>query len=176
MKLLASSPDERTTLNVNVSGRSIGSPEFAALVEAVLDQHGVDPSRLVFELTETAAISDIDQAKAFAVRMREMGCQIALDDFGSGFGSFQYLKHLPFDVLKIAGEFVRDLTAGTIDQVVVKAIVGISRAMGKKTVAEFVESAEMGAFLRDNGVDCGQGYYLGPPQPVASLLEHTTVA
>ena len=176
VKLLAASPEHKTTLNVNVSGRSIGSPEFAALVEAVLDQYGVDPSRLVFELTETAAVSDIEQAKSFAVRMREMGCQIALDDFGSGFGSFQNLKHLPFDLLKISGEFVRDLTVGTIDQVVVRAIVGISREMGKKTVAEFVESAEMARFLRDSGVDCGQGYYLGPPQPVSDLLEAATTA
>ena len=176
VKLLAASPEDKTTLNVNLSGRSVGSPEFAALVEAVLDQHGVDPSRLVFELTETAAISDIDQAKTFAVRMREMGCRIALDDFGSGFGSFQYLKHLPFDVLKISGDFVKDLTAGTIDQVVVKAIVGISREMQKTTVAEFVESAEMASFLRDSGVDCGQGYYLGMPQPVTDLLAAATVA
>jgi EAL domain-containing protein (putative c-di-GMP-specific phosphodiesterase class I) len=176
VRLLAASSEHRTTLNVNVSGRSIGSPEFAALVEAVLDQHGVDPSRLVFELTETAAISDIEQAKAFAMRMREMGCQIALDDFGAGFGSFQYLKHLPFDLLKISGEFVRDLTAGTIDQVVVKAIVGISREMRKRTVAEFVESAEMATFLRDNGVDCGQGYYLGAPQPVTDLLQAAATA
>ena len=176
VKLLAASPEDRTTLNVNVSGRTIGSPEFVSLVEAVLDQYGVDPSRLVFELTETAAISNIAQAKLFAERMREMGCRIALDDFGSGFGSFQYLKSLPFDLLKISGEFVKDLTSGTIDQVVVKAIVGISREMGKKTVAEFVESAEMATFLRDNGVDCGQGFFLGVPQPVSDLLEAATIA
>lgn len=171
VKLLSQGPLKgKATFNVNISGQSVGSAEFAALVEGVLDRYAVDPSRLVFELTETAAISDIDQARTFARRMRELGCQIALDDFGAGFGSFQNLKHLPFDVLKIDGEFVRDLTAGTVDQVVVKAIVGISRDLQKKTVAEFIESAAMADFLRENGVDCGQGYFLGEPQPVTSLM------
>lgn len=168
--LLSAAPLKgKTTFNVNVSGQSVGSPEFATLVEELLDQFAVDPSKLVFELTETAAISDIDQARTFARRMRELGCQIALDDFGAGFGSFQNLKHLPFDVLKIDGEFVRDLTAGTIDQVVVKAIVGIARDLQKTTVAEFIESAAMADFLRENGVDCGQGYYLGEPQPMSAV-------
>jgi EAL domain-containing protein (putative c-di-GMP-specific phosphodiesterase class I) len=150
-------------LNVNVSAKSIGDPQFAAIVEDTLKETPIDPSLLVFELSETVALSDIDQARVFARRMQELGCRIALDDFGVGFGSFQYIKHLPFDVLKIDGEFVRDLTPGTIDQVVVKAIVGISTEMRKKTVAECVESAAMARFLKESGVDFAQGYYLGVP-------------
>jgi diguanylate cyclase (GGDEF)-like protein/PAS domain S-box-containing protein len=158
-------------LNVNVSAKSIGDPQFAAIVEDTLKETPIDPSLLVFELSETVALSDIDQARVFARRMQELGCRIALDDFGVGFGSFQYVKHLPFDVLKIDGEFIRDLTPGTIDQVVVKAIVGISTEMRKKTVAECVESAAMARFLKESGVDFAQGYYLGVPTPVAEVLQ-----
>jgi EAL domain-containing protein (putative c-di-GMP-specific phosphodiesterase class I) len=168
--LTTAPPRSRMTFSVNVSGQSVGSPAFATLVEGLLSEKLVDPSRLTFEFTETAAISDIQQARTFACRMRELGCEVALDDFGSGFASFQYLKYLPFDVLKIDGEFVKELTTGTIDQVVVKAIVGISQQMQKKTVAEFIESRAMAEFLRENGVDCGQGYYLGAPRPVEDLI------
>ena len=95
---------------------------------------------------------------------------MALDDFGAGFGSFSYLKYLPFDLLKIDGDFVRNLAAGSIDQLVVKAIVGIAKGMGKKTVAEFVENADVTRLLRDSGVDYGQGYHLGRPRPVEKVL------
>ena len=119
-------------LNVNVSARSIGVPKLVDVVDRALADAHIDPARLVFELTETAAIGNIEQAKTFTTEMRSRGCRFALDDFGSGFGSFYYLKHLPFDYFKIDGDFIRGLGANTIDQLVVEAIVGIARGHGKE--------------------------------------------
>jgi diguanylate cyclase (GGDEF)-like protein/PAS domain S-box-containing protein len=158
------------TLNVNVSAKSIGDPTFAAITETAITEAAIDPARLIFELTETAAIANLEGAKIFASRLRGVGCQFALDDFGAGFGSFSYLKYLPFDLLKIDGDFVRNFAAGPIDQLVVKAIVGIAQGMGKKTIAEFVENADVTRLLRNSGVDFGQGYHFGPPQPVEEVL------
>ena len=157
-------------LHVNVSAKSIGDPTFAAATESALAEAVIDPAHLILELTETAAIANIESARRFTTRLRKFGCQLALDDFGAGFGSFQNLKYLPFDLLKIDGDFVRNLANGAVDQLVVKAIVSIARGMGKKTVAEFVETADVTRLLRETGVDYGQGYYLGPPRPIAEVL------
>ena len=153
----------------------MSDPNFAAITEAALAGAAIEPGRLIFELTETAAIANLEEAKAFAGRLRRAGCQLALDDFGAGFGSLSYLKYVPFDLLKIDGDFVRNFAAGPIDQLVVKAIVGIARGMGKKTVAEFVENADVTRLLRDSGVDYGQGYHLGRPQSVADTLAADSV-
>ena len=128
----------KLVLHVNLSGKSIGDSKVMALTEDALARTGIDPACLIFEVTETAAIANIEEAKAFAQRLRARGCQFALDDFGSGFGSFYYLKTLPFDYLKIDGDFIRGIVASPMDQLVVKAIVGIARGLGKKTIAEFV--------------------------------------
>src|SRR5581483_426674 len=127
-----------TTLHVNISAKSIGDAALLEAIDRALTDAIVDPARLVFELTETAAIGNIDNAKTFTTAVRSRGCRLALDDFGSGFGSFYYLKHLPFDYFKIDGDFIRGFAANTTDQLVVEAIVGIARGLGKKTVAEFV--------------------------------------
>jgi EAL domain-containing protein (putative c-di-GMP-specific phosphodiesterase class I) len=158
---------------VNLSGKSIGDRKLAALTEDALTKSGIDPTRLIFELTETAAISNIEEAKAFAVRLHGRGCRFALDDFGAGFGSFYYLKSFPFDYLKIDGDFIRGLATSPMNQLVVSAIVSIARGMGKKTVAEFVADEEVTNLLRTIGVDCAQGYHIGIPRPVSDVL-HTT--
>ena len=157
-------------LHVNLSGKSIGDPKVAALTESALTGAGIDPSRLVFELTETAAMANIEEAKAFAHRLRARGCRLALDDFGAGFGSFYYLKNLPFDYFKIDGDLIRGLAASHMDQLVVGAIVGIAHGMGKKTIAEFVSDDETVRLLETAGVDCAQGYHLGRPQPLRELV------
>ena len=131
---------------------------------------GIDPARLIFELTETAAIANIEEAKAFASRLRGRGCRFALDDFGAGFGSFYYLKNLPFDYLKIDGDFIRGLATSPMDQLVVEAIVSIARGMGKKTVAEFVADEETVRLLEKAGVDYAQGYHIGRPRPLRDVL------
>jgi EAL domain-containing protein (putative c-di-GMP-specific phosphodiesterase class I) len=160
----------RLVLHVNLSGKSIGDPKVAVLTENALSEAGIDPSRLVFELTETAAIANFEEAKAFAHRLRARGCQLALDDFGAGFGSFYYLKNLPFDYFKIDGDFIRGVAASPMDQLVVGAVVGIARGMGKKTIAEFVTDEETVRLLEKAGVDYAQGYHVGRPQPLRDLL------
>ncbi len=158
------------TLNVNISAKSIGNPQLVRVIDRALTDARIDPACLVFELTETAAIGSIDHAKTFTTELRSRGCRFALDDFGSGFGSFYYLKHLPFDYFKIDGDFIRGFAANTTDQLVVEAIVGIARGMGKKTVAEFVTDQDMTDRLRRSGIDYAQGFHIGVPQPLAAIF------
>ena len=160
----------RLVLHVNLSGKSIGDPGVAALIETAIGDAGIDPACLVFELTETAAIANIEEAKAFAQRLYLRGCRLALDDFGAGFNSFYYLKTLPFDYFKIDGAFIRDLLTSPMDQLVVGAIVGIARGMGKKTIAEFVADEDTARLLARSGVDYAQGYHIARPRPVEEVL------
>ena len=157
-------------LNINLSGKSIGDLKLAMLIEEALTQAGIDASRLNFELTETAAIANIEDAKAFASRLRARGCKFALDDFGAGFGSFYYLKNFPFDSLKIDGDFIRGLSTSSMDKLVIEAIVSIARGMGKTTVAEFVGDEGTIHLLREIGVDFAQGYHIGMPRPISEVL------
>ena len=158
------------TLNVNISAKSIGNPQLIAIIDRALADSGIDPACLVFELTETAAIGNIDHAKTFTTELRNRGCRFALDDFGSGFGSFYYLKHLPFDYFKIDGDFIRGFGANPTDQLVVEAIVGIARGMGKKTVAEFVTDQAMTDRLRRSGIDYAQGFHIGVPRSIVETF------
>jgi EAL domain-containing protein (putative c-di-GMP-specific phosphodiesterase class I)/PAS domain-containing protein len=161
-------------LEVNVSARSIDEPDFPMAIERALEEASIDPGSLVLELTETAAIANMEQARRFATRIREMGCEFALDDFGAGFGSFYNLKHLPVDYLKIDGEFVRGLPRSQIDQRMVKAMVEIARGLDLRTIAECVETAETLELLREYGVDFAQGNHLGHPEPTAVEVVHGT--
>jgi EAL domain-containing protein (putative c-di-GMP-specific phosphodiesterase class I) len=136
-----------------------------AHVERCLREHGADPGRLVIEITETAAISDMDRAHAFCTGVSALGCDVALDDFGAGYGSFHYLTQLPFDYLKIDGSFVRALTVSRKDQLVVQALVELARGMGVRTIAEYVTDRPTLTLLRRYGVDYAQGYELGRPHP-----------
>lgn len=160
----------RLVLHVNLSGKSIGDPSVAALIEEAIEAAGIDPACLIFELTETAAIANIEEARAFAHRLRARGSRFALDDFGAGFGSFYYLKTLPFDYFKIDGDFIRDVVSSPMDQLVVDAIVGIAKGMGKKTIAEFVGDDATARLLATSGVDYAQGYHIGKPWAVSEAL------
>jgi diguanylate cyclase (GGDEF)-like protein/PAS domain S-box-containing protein len=154
---------------VNLSAKSLGEDDLLDDIARLLESTGVDPSRLVFEVTETAAIINVDRAKQFARRLNELGCGFALDDFGAGFASFYYLKHLPFDYLKIDGEFVERLSESTTNQLVVQSVVAIARGLGKQTIAEYVGDDETLELLRAYGVDHAQGFHLGRPVPVAEI-------
>jgi EAL domain-containing protein (putative c-di-GMP-specific phosphodiesterase class I) len=158
------------TLNLNISAKSIGNPQLVAVIDRALANARIDPACLVFELTETAAIGNIDHAKTFTTELRSRGCRFALDDFGTGFGSFYYLKHLPFDYFKIDGDFIRGFGANTTDQLVVEAIVGIAKGMGKKTVAEFVTDQDTTDRLRRSGIDYAQGFHIGVPRPIVETF------
>jgi diguanylate cyclase (GGDEF)-like protein/PAS domain S-box-containing protein len=154
------------TLHLNISAKSIGNPQLVEAIDRALAGARIDPASLVFELTESAAIGNIERAKSFTAELRSRGCRFALDDFGTGFGSFFYLKHLPFDYFKIDGDFIRGFGANTTDRLVVEAIVGIAKGMGKKTVAEFVTDQDMTDRLRESGIDYAQGFHIGPPRPI----------
>jgi diguanylate cyclase (GGDEF)-like protein len=161
---------EHLCLEVNVSARSLDDPELAQWILDQLKLAEVEPSRLGLEITETAAISNLDAARGLAVPLAEAGCGFALDDFGAGFASFSHLKHLPFTGVKIAGEFVRQADHDPVDRALITAVVGVARQLGMRTVAEHVDRSPMVAHLRTLGVDDGQGYLLGRPRPLSELL------
>ncbi len=151
-------------LAVNISGRSFDDPSLPQYIAELLHAHGVAPRRLMVELTETSAVTDLADAQRFIEALHTTGCQICLDDFGSGFSSFAYLKHLPVDTVKIDGMFIRNLPADRDNHVFVKAIADVARGMGRTTVAEFVEDAKTLELLKGFGVDLVQGYYLDTPR------------
>ncbi|MEA2424292.1 MAG: hypothetical protein QOH13_702, partial [Thermoleophilaceae bacterium] len=156
-------------LEVNLSGRSMGDAELFEVLEHDLRETGIDASKLVLEITETAAIENMEEARIFAERLAALGCRLALDDFGSGFGSFYYLKHLPFDYLKIDGDFVRNLLRNPVDQAVVRSIVQIADSVGYETIAEFVTDAATLEAVRGYGVNFAQGFHVGMPEPIELL-------
>jgi diguanylate cyclase (GGDEF)-like protein/PAS domain S-box-containing protein len=158
------------SLSVNLSGRTMNDLDFAGELAVLLAEHPVAPGRLILEVTETAAIVNLDRARELALQLRRLGCRFALDDFGSGFASFTYLKHLDFDYLKIDGEFIRQLSRTPTDQLVVRAVVDIARGLDTKTVAEFVGDDPTVELLRSLGIDYGQGYHLGRPGPLELVL------
>jgi len=158
------------SLSVNLSGRTMNDLSLAGDLAEILKRHPIPPGRLVVEVTETAAIVNIERARELAQELRKLGCLFALDDFGAGFASFYYLKHLEFDYLKIDGEFITKLVSTEVDRLVVRAVVDIARGLGTQTVAEFVGDDETVVLLRQFGVDYGQGYHLGMPGPVDEVL------
>ncbi|MEA2312798.1 MAG: hypothetical protein QOE28_2766 [Solirubrobacteraceae bacterium] len=153
-------------VEINISAASIGDPGLITDIERELARTGADPSRLVFEITETALVERTEVAVALAEHLRKLGCRFALDDFGSGYGGFHYLKHLAMDFLKIEREFIRDAATSDADQHVIRAIVGLAHAFGLRTIAEGVEEQETLDLLRDFGVDYAQGYLIGRPAPL----------
>ena len=156
------------TLSINMSAKTFSDPGISGDVAKLLQQQPIRPGALIIELTETAAILNIEQAAAVARALRKLGCRLALDDFGAGFASFYHLKHLAFDYVKIDGEFVRSLAANVTDQQVVRSIVDIARGLGAETIAEFVGDDATVARLTELGVDYGQGYHLGRPRALGS--------
>jgi len=178
MRLIAAHRDEGRTLilEVNLSGKTVTDPNFPSLVQKELTATGIDPSQLIFEITETAAVADIERARTLAEQLTALGCRFALDDFGAGFASFYYLKHLPIGYLKIDGEFVKELPSSKTDQLIVKALVDVCQGLDIKTVAEFVGDEETVTILRDLGVDFAQGYFIGHPHPVSDLRSEEPVA
>lgn len=162
--LLRGMPED-ISFAINLSGNVFLDENLYQLVAEKLKQTAIDPSRVVFEITETSAISNYEQTKRMVVNLRALGCRFALDDFGAGFNSYSYLKHFPVDILKIDGGFITDLDNDPVDQLLVKSMIDIAHSLGKKTVAEFVERQSTMDLLRSYGVDFVQGYLVGKPQP-----------
>jgi EAL domain-containing protein (putative c-di-GMP-specific phosphodiesterase class I) len=150
-------------LAINLSSRSFNNTAVFEDIKALLDVPEVDPGQFVFEITEAAAVSDFSAAQDLIKKIKGLGCSLALDDFGMGFSSFFYLKHLAVDYVKIDGSFIKQLDMSFEDKVFVRAMIEVSQALGKKTVAEFVENEEILMFLKGFGVDYVQGYHIGKP-------------
>jgi diguanylate cyclase (GGDEF)-like protein/PAS domain S-box-containing protein len=160
-------------LHVNVSSRALDDPGLMVLIERELKANAPssDSSRLVLEVTETAAVVNLERARRFVDAMAELGVRFALDDFGVGFSSFYHLKHLAVDFLKIDGSFIRNLAHDRQDQLLVRAMVDMASALGKRTIAEFVGDPDTLAVLRDLGADYAQGFQIGRPTPVEDWEE-----
>lgn len=153
------------SFSINLSAHAFSDPELFALIEENVKRIRFDPARLIFEVTETAAVADFAVARESMRAIRELGCQFALDDFGVGFSSFYALKQLPVDYVKIDGSFISQMHESSDDQLLVQALSQVAHGFGKKTVAEFVENESIIGLLREYGVDYAQGYFLGKPLP-----------
>jgi diguanylate cyclase (GGDEF)-like protein len=152
------------SLHVNLSGASLGDPSVLEFIERRLDEGDADPARCTFEINHGLRVEDYDTAAGFADRLTEFGCEVAIDDYGAGFGPFRYLTKFPFDLIKIDGSFIREMSHNDADQLTVQAIVQIARGLGKATIAEYVEDEETTLLLREYGVDMAQGFHLGRPE------------
>jgi EAL domain-containing protein (putative c-di-GMP-specific phosphodiesterase class I) len=161
---------------LNLSGASIGDGNFLEFVRAQFVRFAIPHSRICFEITETTAVTSLSQATEFMVALQEQGCRFALDDFGVGVSSFTYLKHLPVDFVKIDGSFVVDMLQNPVNHAMVEAIHNIGHILGKKTIAESVESLEILDALGAVGVDYAQGFAIARPEVFGQLRRLRPVA
>lgn len=176
LKLLSENKPFHNKINfcsINLSGASLNDSNTLDMIFSLLKQHDVNSEKICFEITETAAILNLNNASKFISTLKESGCHFALDDFGSGLSSFAYLKNLPVDYLKIDGIFVKDIADDPIDHAMVKSINEIGQVMGMKTIAEFVENDVIKGMLKEIGVDYAQGYGIEKPRPFEELLGQT---
>ena len=158
--------DELSLCAINLSGHSLGDEQFLDFVVDLFVTSRVPASKICFEITETAAIANLEHASRFIGTLKALGSRFALDDFGSGLSSFAYLKTLPVDFLKIDGMFIRDIHEDPIHLAMVQSINEVGHLMGMETVAEFVECDAIIKVLREVGVDYAQGYGICPPRPL----------
>ncbi len=165
---------QQASFSINLSGKAFEDTTLLPRIKEMLADTGLDPARVTFEITETAAIANLAAAEDFIGALKDIGCQFALDDFGSGFSSFAYLKHLPVDKLKIDGGFVKGMAHSSVDQAMVESMNQIAHALGKQTIAECVEIEETLQILREMGVDRAQGNFIGRPRD--ALLSIAQVA
>ncbi|MFZ5651986.1 MAG: putative bifunctional diguanylate cyclase/phosphodiesterase [Bacillota bacterium] len=161
--LIALQKYPKIRLFMNLSGVTLGDETLLEFIEKSVSGGGIDPSRIGFEITETAAVKSLARAELWIRRLKTLGCRFALDDFGRGFSSFSYLQFLPVDYLKIDGSFVREVHKELTHRAIVQAINTVAHTLGKKTIAEFVENADIMETLHELEIDYGQGYYLGRP-------------
>lgn len=172
LEVLADPRHRDCMIAMNLSGRTLNTPGIDEQFHRMLSDSGIPPERLIFEVTETVAVAELAKARSFIATMKKLGFRFSLDDFGTGFSSFSYLKHLPVDQIKIDGSFIRHLATSREDQILVRAIVQVARELGLATVAEFVESEAVLELLIEIGIDYAQGYHIASP---ASTLESPAI-
>lgn len=170
---LAAQPDDNAVYFINLSGKTVADASFLGEIYQLLDRYGVAGERLGFEITETAAVVNLEDAQRLIQGLHERGCQVALDDFGRDASSFFYLKHLPADFLKIDGAFVRGMLNDQRDQAIVRSIAQLARDFGMLSIAEQVEDADMAALLNNMGVDYLQGYHVHRPEALPNWMPIT---
>jgi len=163
MNLLAGHPTLR--LSINLSARTLNNEHLPVIVERLITAWRIAPDRVLFEITETAMIQNLAQARQLITAIKQFGCRFALDDFGAGASSMLYLRDLPVDVLKIDGSFIRSLDVDPINRALVKSINEIAHVLGKQTVAEYVVSAAVLQAVKSLGVDYVQGWHVCEPAP-----------
>jgi diguanylate cyclase (GGDEF)-like protein/PAS domain S-box-containing protein len=164
-----SARDERLLMSINLSGKSVTDPAFLEFIRDKLVEYRINAEDICFEITETAAVANLDMAAGFMHELRKLGCRFALDDFGSGLSSFAYLRNLPVNYLKIDGSFVRNIDSDEVNAAMVNAINQLGVVMGVKTIAEFVENDDIMSKLADIGVDYAQGYGVARPVPLEDM-------
>jgi diguanylate cyclase (GGDEF)-like protein len=168
--------EKNAVFSVNLSGQSLGDDDILEFIEEELDDSGLSPEALGFEITESAAVSNLMKAQAFIDALRKRGCTISLDDFGAGLSSFAYLRNFSVDTLKIDGSFIRDITDNRISESMVAAITQVAKVMELQTVAEYVESEETRKLITKLGVDFAQGHLVGKPAPLTEALQSLSTA
>ena len=177
LDFMAALPPENADIimSINLSGRAFQDRTLLPLIKQKLEMTWVSASRLTFEITETAAITNFSETRDMVARLRALGCRFALDDFGSGFCSFSYIKNYPVDILKIDGSFIVNMINDETDQLLVKSMIDVSHSLGKKVIAEYVENRQILEKLREFGADYVQGHYIGLPDiDLVRGIEHTT--
>ncbi|MFW5991574.1 MAG: EAL domain-containing protein, partial [Halanaerobiaceae bacterium] len=161
--------DNPPVFNINISGTSINEDNFLSFLKEQFDKYSIPPEKICFELTESVAVSNFIRANEFMQELRKTGCKFALDDFGSGFSSFEYLKHLAVDYIKINGSFIQNILSSELDYTMVSSINDITRALELQAIAEYVESENIYNKLIEIGIDYAQGYWIGKPEPLEKL-------
>ncbi|SJM93282.1 Predicted response regulator receiver (fragment) [Crenothrix polyspora] len=159
-------------VNINLDPQTLSDPAFIDFVRRCLLSYAISPEKICFEITEYSALNNFTEVLRHIQKLRELGCSFAMDDFGSGFASFDYVKRLPVDFIKIDGQFVRDINQNAIDKTMVRAVTDIAHALGKQVIAESVEDADTMETLRQLGVDFGQGFHLGRPEALYAHEPH----
>ncbi|MEW8185737.1 MAG: EAL domain-containing protein [Candidatus Thiodiazotropha endolucinida] len=154
---------------INLSGQTITNKQLIEDIETLVVNSEIDSGKVIFEITETSAVSNLVSANELITRLSALGCRFALDDFGSGFSSFSHLKNLPVDFIKIDGLFVRGVATDPSDRAIVHSINDIAHSLGKKTIAEYVEDAAILRFLYESGINYVQGHFLSPPMDISNI-------
>ncbi|MCK4690723.1 MAG: EAL domain-containing protein, partial [Desulfuromonadales bacterium] len=160
---------------INLSAQAFRDEQLVSLIKELLAEKQVDPRRIIFELTESASMANIAATQRMIEQLRQIGCSFALDDFGTGFSTFSYLKQFPAESIKVDGSFIAQLDKNKEDQAVVRAITEVAQALGKQTVAEYVENEAVLTLVRELGIDFAQGYFIGHPIPVEEILQASSI-
>jgi len=160
-----------SSVHINLAGGTLNHPDFQDALKHAINHYDFPWERLELEITETSAVGNLNKANDFICFCKDLGIGFALDDFGTGMASFEYLKNLPFDVVKIDGSFVRDMLSDPVDHAMICYTHDISKLRGQETVAEYVETEEDVKELTNIGITYGQGYFLGKPRPLSGWME-----